>query len=345
MTKKTIKIAGAGISGLTAAINLAIYGYDVKVYEKRKDVGARFHNDFQGLENWSSDEDILSTLRKINIKVNFFYKGFNEADIINERMEKFKIKSPDDRTGVYMIKRGREEGSIDQCLKNQALHEGVEILFNKNVKDEDVDIIAKGPRFGSGIVCGLIGNVKSKDKVMIMLNNNCAPKGYVYMAIIDGRITLASVVMKDFNNAKHFFKNALENVTRIYDYKINNIKLFGGLGNFFLPNSYSENGRLYIGESAGLQDYLFGFGMKYAFLSGYFAAQSIISNHDYNVVVKKELLPIMKATFVNRHFYERLSNYERLIQKWATAKNPILFLRNWYNFNWYKHLIFPFIFK
>ena len=50
---KEVKILGAGLSGLTAAINLAQIGYKVDVYEKNKDVGMRFHGDLQGLENWS----------------------------------------------------------------------------------------------------------------------------------------------------------------------------------------------------------------------------------------------------------------------------------------------------
>lgn len=34
-----MKILGAGIAGLTAAINLALEGYDVEVYEKRPEIG------------------------------------------------------------------------------------------------------------------------------------------------------------------------------------------------------------------------------------------------------------------------------------------------------------------
>lgn len=60
---KQIKILGAGISGLTAAINLAKAGYKVDVYERNKDVGMRFGGDLQGLENWSDKEDVLEMLR------------------------------------------------------------------------------------------------------------------------------------------------------------------------------------------------------------------------------------------------------------------------------------------
>ena len=37
---------------------------------------------------------------------------------------------------------------------------------------------------------------------------------------------------------------------------------------------YYENGILYTGEAAGLQDVLWGFGMRYAVISGFCASQS-----------------------------------------------------------------------
>ncbi len=61
---KKIKILGAGLSGLTAAINLAKSGYTVDIYEKNKDVGMRFNGDIQGLENWSDKKDIIKELKE-----------------------------------------------------------------------------------------------------------------------------------------------------------------------------------------------------------------------------------------------------------------------------------------
>ena len=46
-SSKHIKILGAGISGLAAAINLVKSGYKVEIFEKRSEVGKRFHGDFQ----------------------------------------------------------------------------------------------------------------------------------------------------------------------------------------------------------------------------------------------------------------------------------------------------------
>src|SRR5581483_11994923 len=46
-----IKIAGAGPSGLAAAITLAKAGHEVEIFEARPAVGARFIGDFQVIEN------------------------------------------------------------------------------------------------------------------------------------------------------------------------------------------------------------------------------------------------------------------------------------------------------
>src|SRR4051794_21871095 len=54
-----VRILGAGISGLTAAISLAQAGREVEVFEARDDCGARFHDDFQGIENWSDEQPFL----------------------------------------------------------------------------------------------------------------------------------------------------------------------------------------------------------------------------------------------------------------------------------------------
>ncbi|MCW8966182.1 MAG: NAD(P)-binding protein, partial [Candidatus Pacearchaeota archaeon] len=54
------KVSGAGPAGLSAAITISDKGKSAVVYEKRADVGYRFHGDFQGLENWTTEEDVLA---------------------------------------------------------------------------------------------------------------------------------------------------------------------------------------------------------------------------------------------------------------------------------------------
>ena len=67
IVKKKIKIAGAGISGITSAINLVKRGYDVEIYEKKETIAHRFNGDFQGIENWTTPEDALDLIRNYGI--------------------------------------------------------------------------------------------------------------------------------------------------------------------------------------------------------------------------------------------------------------------------------------
>jgi len=63
-TDAVYEIAGAGPAGLTAAIVLAQAGKRVIVHEAKASVGNRFGGDFQGLENWTTHDDVLAVMKK-----------------------------------------------------------------------------------------------------------------------------------------------------------------------------------------------------------------------------------------------------------------------------------------
>ncbi len=85
--KKRVEIVGAGPSGLAAAIVLRHAGFPVTVYEERKDVGHRFHGDFQGIENWSLQENVLDQLARMGIKTNFQCVPFYRCTIYGPNRE------------------------------------------------------------------------------------------------------------------------------------------------------------------------------------------------------------------------------------------------------------------
>ena len=60
VTSKSIQIAGGGIAGLTAAIQLKKYGFDPIVFEKDLQIGGSRHGDYEGLENWIFSQHIPS---------------------------------------------------------------------------------------------------------------------------------------------------------------------------------------------------------------------------------------------------------------------------------------------
>ena len=79
---KSIQIAGGGIAGLTAAIQLKRSKFHPVVFEKESRIGDKRHGDYEGLENW-----IFST----TMKTFFNQVGFNFNKITSFPISKFTV--------------------------------------------------------------------------------------------------------------------------------------------------------------------------------------------------------------------------------------------------------------
>lgn len=66
-----IQIAGAGPAGLASAITLARAGRRVIVHEAQREIGYRFQNDLQGLENWTAEQGVLEELDGLGLTTSF----------------------------------------------------------------------------------------------------------------------------------------------------------------------------------------------------------------------------------------------------------------------------------
>jgi SAM-dependent methyltransferase len=63
-----------------------------------------------------------------------------------------------------------------------------------------------------------------------------------------------------------------------------------------------------IGEQAGFQDTLAGFGIRYALRSSVLAARSIIEGLDYTALWRRELLPLLKVSVANRFIFNTVGD-------------------------------------
>jgi len=338
-----IKILGAGIAGLTASINLAKGGFDVTVFERSSTVGSRFHNDFQGLENWSDQTDALEIIKNLSLKTNFWNKGFKKASIYTDLQKEFITNDADNL--FYLVQRGPVD-SLDENLKNQALDVGVEIRFNSKMTGEECDIIATGVsgKKPVGVVKGIVFDTDLEDSIILILNNKFAFKGYSYLLVADGKATLACVVIKDLSKANLCFKNSCEAFSKLKKFKIKNKRSFAGYGTFALNDSNKQNQKLFVGEAAGFQDLFLGFGMKYALLSGYAAAKSIMEERDYDMICRELFLDKQKASAANRLIYEisGVWGYNYLANRLSNSRSPKSWLKDHYSFSLSKRLIYPF---
>jgi flavin-dependent dehydrogenase len=322
-TMKTIKILGGGIAGLTAAINLKQAGIEVEVYERKRFCG-KSSRDFQFIENWTFEADSIDALKKFNIQTDFYIKPFYAMEYISPSLKKCVKHSSE--PVMYLIKRGPEEGSLDHALQKQATDAGIPIIFKSKLKPDEADIIATGKKEPTFIATGVTFPLDHPDKVIVLFDDRFSHQMYTYFTVND---QVGQIVVLNRPHLKDH-KARLERSTKRFE-EILNVKIrtithrFTASGSFYFLKNARIDGRYYVGEAAGFQDCLTGFGIMYAFKSGYHAAQSIINNDDYNRRWQMDMLKPMETSIGNRRLFEKLSNdgYEKYINVLGNP-NPVI---------------------
>lgn len=336
-----IKILGAGPAGLSAAINLAIEGYNVDVFEKNLDAGERVGRNLQGLENWSTDDDVIKEFKNMNIKANFEHEPFKKLRITNIKENwDFLCKRP----AFYLVTRGTQMNSLDQGLKEQALDLGVNIIFGETLPLDEVDLVATGPdqRWKFAVAKGHTFKTEHENLAVALVNNYHAFKGYSYLLISNGYGCIATVLFEGFNNLNKYFDRTNSALTSEYDFNAKEISGFAGFGSFS-GEIHKSSDKIFIGEKAGFQDILWGFGIRNAVKSGYLAAKSILEDRNYYALVQNYFKPRLNAAIVNRFFWEKLAsnNYSMILNRIHNSKDPLKYLRSFHNFNLIQKITYP----
>ncbi len=310
----SIRIGGAGLSGLTAAINIAKAGFNVKVFEKNKNL-------FNGSEiccfrNYDLKIDAIEELRKCGIKIKPNGKVKRVVKFSpNEKAEEYSKKPI-----FYLVWRGDENNSLEKQLYKQALDLGVEFVFGKAVKENEVDIVATGPKRTDIFAYGYIYKGIDIDKLYVVYNNLYSPKGYTYIVGLENKCMVCAVSF-DKKNFKYIpvnfdlFLRKNEFLRKLVGKK-KPIKVIKGFGNYDWIKTAENNGRLYVGEAGFFQDPSKGFGMRYAIITGYLAAKSIITGERYDNLWKQKIQEELKRDLKRRIEIDKLTNkdYDNLLK-------------------------------
>ncbi|MGZ7135837.1 MAG: NAD(P)/FAD-dependent oxidoreductase [Methanobacterium sp.] len=277
----------------------------------------------------------------MNLKINFDYEPFSKITITDglRRKENFS----DEKPLFYLIRRGDVPGSLDLGLKKQALELGVNFHFEKIINENQVDIVATGPIKENifAIGKGIIFKTDMDDTAVVIFNDMAAFKGYAYLLVTKGNGCLCTVLFDNFSSIHTNLAKTKEIFSNMYSFEIQKLKKFGGVGCFTPKNQYTKGKILFVGEVAGLQDLLWGYGMRYALTSGFLAAQSIINGDDYDQMIKTRFKNKLNAGVVNRYLWEKASrnNYSLIYNhtEWI-IKNT-----HWIsNYNILQRIIYPF---
>lgn len=304
---RRIDILGAGLSGLSAATILSRKGYDVHVHEIRADSGARFDGDFQGIENWTSDTDFFDEMREWGFDPEEFKATpFNIIDLIHP--DDVITQPSTDKPAFRVVERGTDSHCIDQGFKRMAQAAGATIHYETRKAPEECDIIAAGPKESSAIAFGEIFHTDHPNHVSFQLNDKLAPGAYSYLIIIDGIGLICTCLWRQQKKSSRYLNETIAWYEEHYELNRRPIKRVGGKGDFSLPDRYIHEGRYYVGEAGGLQDFMWGFGMRYAITSGVLAAHSIMERCDYEKEIRGRLVPLVRASAINRFLMNRVSN-------------------------------------
>lgn len=309
---KPIHILGGGPSGLGAAIILAKAGKEVHLHERYDRVGKRFQGDLQGLENWSTHSNVLDELRSFGLDTDFAATPFNEVILSDGKKS---IQKSSKEPIFYLVKRGPFADSLDTALCQQACNHGVQIHYRSSCPHSLADIIATGPIRQSIIAAdkGLVFSTNLPNIAIGLFHDEIAYLGYSYLLIANGYGCLCTVVFKDLHRLNTCFERTVEVARRLVPINLDNARPVGGVGSFSYGHPLKIGKALLIGESAGFQDLLWGFGIRTALTSAHLATQELLTGADYSSLVNTNLQPSLKASIVNRYLWEKFKWNKRTL--------------------------------
>lgn len=342
-----LTVIGAGVAGLAAAIVARKAGREVVVYERNREVGGRFHGDFQGLENWSSSTDVLEELAGLGIEPSFNAVPVRQQVCYGPDGKEYVIRSA--HPFYYLVSRGPGPGTLDHSLKEQALAAGAEIRFGEIVRDPPGgSIVAWGPHHADAVAVGYLFETDLADGGFAVLDDRLSPGGYAYLLVHAGQATLATCLFQDFRNHAVYLHRAGEYFHQKLGFSMRNARRFSGVGNLYCAPPATSEQVFWAGEAAGLQDALWGFGIRFAILSGSHGAACSArdaSPHRLHRMWRRTVGRQVRASVVNRYFFERLgkAGYGLLLRRLAQSPQPLRTLQRLYATSPFKRAVFPFV--
>lgn len=339
---RPIRIAGAGPSGLAAAIALARAGREVEVHEAKRDVGMRFIGDLQIIEAASEVESVPDFLDRIGVKRNFYFRAADWATFYDHHGSARTIRSKEPYG--YFIRRGAEDDTLDRGLLAQAREAGAKVIFNSRITD--ADIIATGPASPDGLAKEMTWRSDEPERVDVFFNHHLSPGGYSYLFILDGITTFGCAIVADFKKIDDYFDHSMAAAQALHSFHIPGEHRTGySYMNFHLKQRATSGASRFVGEAAGFQDYLFGLGIRYALTSGNLAARSIIEGRDFDELWTGALGTKQKTSLVNRFLYEAGGNFGLSMFVWqaARARDFGRYLSGWHQSRWWKSMLMPMV--
>jgi len=270
----------------------------VEVFEAAPDSGWDRKGSWDAIENWTTETDFGNLLDCWNITRSFEHRPVRDLEVYVTQGKSYSITTP--RPILCLVKRGNGPHALERALKEQALDCGVAVHYNERRDRKDVDVWAVGAQHrGQFLGAGLRFQTRHPDTVKLLISASHAPKAYAYLFIVEGQGTLSVVLTRNFANARTYLQHSLEFFSKVLPFDMENVRLTSGFGGRRSDFLQDETTPLRVGEAAGFQDYLWGFGIRYALHSGHLAAQAISRGSDYHEAIRTQIRPLVYASLLS----------------------------------------------
>jgi hypothetical protein len=305
-------------------------------------VGARFGGSLHGVENWTSPVDFVDELRTAGIERSFDCTPVNELVVTDGRSRRV-VSTP--RPMFYVVKRGDGPGAIERALLDQARALGARFHFGAAAPAANVDLVATGPAPGATlcIETGIRFSTRAPDVAVALVHPGAAPGGYAYLLVRAGIGCLSTVLFDRFREARRCLVEAERLIKRVVPFTIEDAEPTGGHGAFVVPGRFVDAGVARVGEAAGLQDALWGFGIRNSVACGVLAARARLANQDWGTEATRRFGREAEASVVNRLFWEYSANpaFSFFVSRLQRKTDPRSLLAASYRGSWVHRLLFP----
>lgn len=233
---------------------------------------------------------------------------------------------------------------MDQGLLQQALSAGAEVRFSDRVERvTGPAVLGIGPRVAEIIAVGYLFETDMASGNWICFDDSLAPLGYAYLLVNDGRGTVATCMFTGFKLQHEYVDRTVKFFQEHAGLEMRNPRPFGGFGNIRLPRRAVQGGHLVIGEQAGFQDAVAGFGLRYALRSRILAAKSQLERVDYTELWRQHLLPQLRTSVSLRFIFNLLGDraWHWILGNWVRGKDARRAMRRLYQPSTLLHLLFP----
>jgi flavin-dependent dehydrogenase len=314
-----VRIAGAGLAGLTAAYVLSKAGRPVEIYERKSRLLPSSGPHTEGIRNYRT-RDVLDELRSFGFDILPF--GTVQQTIRCSPHTRNIIRGP----AHYLFMRGREGHTVDQVLFQRAQSAGALFHFDAEIDPKDADIAAVGPPrdgyniLGAGYSISSSGSPLELDTAYALFDNDIAPFGYFAITPGLGFHSLYSVSWGELD-----FEALLSRAEKAFDIPwireiVGSSQRVGRiLGRaHFLSDPIAgavRDGTLLAGEAGGFQDAVAGFGFRYSVITGALAARSLLEGTDYRSLLRNAFGLEFQQASAMREKLNRATNddYDRMI--------------------------------